>query len=169
MRFRLLDTQVKTDGQKDLGAIVTRDLKWKLEILAVSTKAIKMLGLIRRSCVNISMTNVSLLHYTQFSQVISHFGYCSQLRSPQSVSLILKIERVQSCATKCILSLPFTSVVTSQHQTQSASVCEWYLNRLLQTLKWFFWIWKEINKRRNMEINNHNHIQDVAFDGVNVM
>ena len=47
-------------------------------------------------------------------------------------------------------------VVTSQHQTQSASVCECYLNRLLQTLKRFFWIWKEINIRRYMEINNHN-------------
>ena len=29
------------------------------------------------------------------------------------------------------------------------------LNRLLETLKWFFWLLQEINKRRNMEINNH--------------
>ena len=112
MRYRLLDTQVKTDDQKDLVVLVTRDLKLKLEILAVSTKTIKMLGFIRRYCVNISMTSVSLLLYTQFRLVISHFVYCSQLRSPQSVSLFLKIERVQSCATKFILSLPFTSADT---------------------------------------------------------
>ena len=30
-----------------------------------------------------------------------------------------------------------------------------YLNRLLKTLKRFFWLLQEINKRRNMEINNH--------------
>ena len=30
-----------------------------------------------------------------------------------------------------------------------------YLNRLLETLKRFFWLLQEIDKRRNMEINNH--------------
>ena len=30
-----------------------------------------------------------------------------------------------------------------------------YLNRLCETLKRFFWFIQEINKRRNMEINNH--------------
>ena len=30
-----------------------------------------------------------------------------------------------------------------------------YLNRLLETLERFFWLLQEINKRRNMEINNH--------------
>ena len=91
MRYRLLDTQVKTDDQKDLGVLVTSDLKLKLEILAVSTKAIKLLGFIRIACVNISMTSVSLLHYTQFSLVISHFEYCSQLRSPQSKAVQLNL------------------------------------------------------------------------------
>ena len=65
-----MSTQVKTDVQKDLHVLITRDLKWRLEILAVSTKTIKMLGFIRRSCVNISMTTESLLHYTQFSLAI---------------------------------------------------------------------------------------------------
>ena len=32
---------------------------------------------------------------------------------------------------------------------------ECYLNRLLETLKRFFWLLQEINKRRNMEIYNH--------------
>ena len=30
-----------------------------------------------------------------------------------------------------------------------------YLNRLHETLERFFWLLQEINKRRNMEINNH--------------
>ena len=55
-----MGTQVKTNVQKDLGVLVTSDLKLKLEILAVSTKAIKLLGFIRIACVNISMTSVSL-------------------------------------------------------------------------------------------------------------
>ena len=117
----------KNGCQKDLHVLVTSDLKQKLEIPAVSTKAIKMLGFIRRSCVNISMTSVPILLYTQFRLVISHFVYCSQLRSPQSVSLFLKIERVQSCATKFILSLSFTSADTLKGN--------W-------SLKFPFYIWK---------------------------
>ena len=43
-------------------------------------------------------------------------------------------------------------VVTSQRQTQSAS--DYVM--LLESITWdFFWLLQEINKRRNMEINNH--------------
>ena len=59
------------------------------------------------------------------------------------------------------------------------------MNRLLETLKRFFWLLQEINKRRNMEISNHkpysrcrvwrcdvttsNSIQDGGAVGVNIL
>ena len=42
-------------------------------------------------------------------------------------------------------------VVTTQRQTQSASD----FVMLLESVERFFWLLQEINKRRNVEINNH--------------
>ena len=44
--------------------------------------------------------------------VRSYFAYCSQVWSPQSVSLILEIEKVQRRATRFILSLAFRSEIS---------------------------------------------------------
>ena len=46
--------------------------------------------------------------------VRSRFAYSSQVWSPQSVSLILEVEKIQRRATRFILSLPFRSE-TSYH------------------------------------------------------
>ena len=40
---------ISTDVEKDLGVLVTSDLKWNWYVLAVLAKANKMLGFIRRS------------------------------------------------------------------------------------------------------------------------
>ena len=45
-------------------------------------------------------------------------------------------------------------VVTSQRQTRHHEYDLWLL--LLETLKRFFWLLQEMNRRRNMEIDNHN-------------
>jgi hypothetical protein len=46
--------------------------------------------------------------------VRSRFAYSSQVWSPQSVSLILEVEKIQRRATRFILSLPFRSETSYQ-------------------------------------------------------
>jgi hypothetical protein len=58
--------------------------------------------------------------------VRSRFAYSSQVWSPQSVSLILKVEKIQRHATRFILSLPFRSETS-------------YQDRLLKTGLLFYW------------------------------
>ena len=54
----------KRTAQKDLGVLITTDLKWNHQISAVCTKANKMLGFVKRSTVN--MTNSrTVVHYTR--------------------------------------------------------------------------------------------------------
>ena len=39
-----------TESQKDLGILITPNLKWNLHLQSVISKAIRMLGFVRRSC-----------------------------------------------------------------------------------------------------------------------
>ena len=97
----------KRTAQKDLGVLITTDLKWNHQISAVCTKANKMLGFIKRSTVN--MTN-SRIRCTLYKTLVrSHFAYSCQVCSPQYVSLILDMEKVQRRATRFIMSLLYQS------------------------------------------------------------
>jgi hypothetical protein len=97
----------KTNVQKDLGVVISSDLKWNQHVSMVSAKANKMLGYIKRSSLDIrnEKTRLALCKTMVRSQLV----YCTQVWSPQSVSLILQIENVQRRATRYILSLPFMS------------------------------------------------------------
>ena len=97
----------KRTAQKDLGVFITTDLKWNHQISAVCTKANRMLGFIKRSTVN--MTN-SRIRCTLYKTLVrSHFAYSCQVWSPQYVSLILDMKKVQRRATRVIMSLPYQS------------------------------------------------------------
>ena len=97
----------KRTAQKGLGVLITTDLKWNHQISAVCTKANKMLGFVKRSTVN--MTN-SRIRCTLYKTLVrSHFAYSCQVWSPQYVSLILDMEKVQRRATRFIMSLPYQS------------------------------------------------------------
>ena len=105
------DTPIKrTNAQKDLGVIITSDLKWNQHVSMVCAKANKMLGFIKRSSMDIRNEKTRLALYK--TMVRSQMAYCTQIRSPQSVSLILQVENVQRRATRYILSLPFLSGVS---------------------------------------------------------
>jgi hypothetical protein len=91
--------------QKDLGVVISSDLKWNQHVSTVSAKANKMLGYIKRSSLDIRNEKTRLGLYKTL--VRSQLAYCTQVWSPQSVSLILQIENVQRRATRYILSLPF--------------------------------------------------------------
>ena len=64
-----------------------------------------------------------------FALVRSHLGYATQLWSPQSVELIVKLERIQRRATKYILKLPFSTDVDYNSRLSSLSMiplCYWH-------------------------------------------
>ncbi len=117
--YHLMDTPVNNvPAQKDLGILITPDLKWNLHDSKMSAKANKLLGFVKRSCHDIHDPRVRAALYNNL--VKSQLAYSSQVWAPQTVSLILNIERIQRRATKFILSLPFRSSFT-------------YKDRLLKT------------------------------------
>ena len=79
--------------QKDIAVIVSKDLKWSLNVQAVSNKANKMLGFVKRSCFHESDPKVQKTLY--LTLVGSQLGYCSQVWAPQTTHDIQTLERVQ--------------------------------------------------------------------------
>lgn len=69
-----------------------------------------MLGVIKRLLIGIRNEKTRFALYQTMVQ--SQMVYCTQIWSPQSVSLILQVENVQRRATRYILSLLFLSGVS---------------------------------------------------------
>ena len=92
-------------AEKDLGIWIASDLTWSKHILDRCARANKLLGFIKRCSGEISDARTRRTLY--LSLVRSVFGYSSQVWSPQTVTLIQRMERVQRRATKYILNLPY--------------------------------------------------------------
>jgi hypothetical protein len=103
--------------QKDLGVLITADLKWNQQVSAVCTKANRMLGFVKRSSIK---THDPRTRYKTL--VRSRFAYSSQVWSPPSVSLILEVEKIQRRATRFILSQPFRSETSYQDRLLKTSL-----------------------------------------------
>ena len=88
--------------QKDLGVLITADLKWNQQVSAVCAKANSMLGFVKMSSIKMHDPRTRTALYKTL--VRSRFAYM-QLPSlvPQSVSLILEVEKIQRRATRFIL------------------------------------------------------------------
>ena len=99
-----------TNVQKDLGVLITSDLKWNAHVSTRCEKANKMLGFVRRSSTDILNPRMRAALYKTLIRI--QLTYCSQIWSPQSVTLTLDIEGIQRRSTKFILSLPFQTSVT---------------------------------------------------------
>ena len=92
--YELLGHSIKVvDAQKDLGVVLSSDLKWNKHVDITSSKANRMLGFVRRVAMNINDFQVRKVLY--LSLVRGLFAYASQVWSPQTVSNIVKIEKVQ--------------------------------------------------------------------------
>ena len=89
-------------SNRDLGVILSSDLSWSAHVHYITSKAYKMLGLIRRSFS--SSIPVSTKKILYISLVRSHLLYCSVVWRPHLRKDILLIERVQRRATKYILN-----------------------------------------------------------------
>ncbi len=109
--YKLGNQQLQfSDVEVDLGITISSKLLWNGQVNKVRSKANQMLGLVRRSTMEITDTNARKLLY--LSLVRSNFSYASQAWCPQSVKLIEDIEKVQRRATKYILKLGFVTNVS---------------------------------------------------------
>lgn len=78
---------------KDLGVYFSPNLCFNNHINKITSKARQMLGFLKR--VTDEFTNPKTLRILYYSLVRSRLEYCSQVWSPSSVNMIIKIERVQ--------------------------------------------------------------------------
>ena len=85
-------------AEKDLGLLVSSDLKWGPHILKTVAKANKMLGLLKRSCFEITNTQ-NKRTFLYLTLVRSQLTYGYEVWCPSSRQLSLKIEGVQRRAT----------------------------------------------------------------------
>ena len=98
-----------SNNEKDLGVWVSSDLTWKKQVNEQTAKANKILGYIRRN--TLSIKNTAARRALYLALVRSHFGYATQIWSPQSVELISKLERTQRRAgTNTWISCCFTKL-----------------------------------------------------------
>ena len=104
--YTLGNDEISTcDADIDLGVTINPNLLWNDQVGKVRSKANQMLGLIRRSTMEVTDTKARRSLYLQL--VWSNFGYASEVWCPQSVKLIDDIEKVQRRSTKYIFNLGF--------------------------------------------------------------
>ena len=101
--YTISDTPIpRSDSHKDLGIILSVDLSWDKHYKTITSRAYKLLGLIRRTLSSCHSTTTMTRLYV--SLVRSQLFYCIQVWRPHLMRDILNIERVQRRATKYILN-----------------------------------------------------------------
>ena len=91
----------RVSTEKDLGVHTSSSLSWKPHIHAITAKANKLLGLLKRTCPLI--TDVTVRRTLYLSLVKSQLCSATQVWSPAQVTLEAQVERVQRRATRWIL------------------------------------------------------------------
>jgi hypothetical protein len=89
----------ETISERDLGIILTNNLKWSDQIESSKAKAYSMLGTLKRTFKFWTVTSFRKL-YIAF--VRPHLEYCSSAWSPYLVKDIFALEQVQRHATKLV-------------------------------------------------------------------
>jgi len=85
--------------EKDLGVIVSDDLKWEKQCSQTVAKANKVLGLIKRNFTDRSKETIIPLYK---SLVRLHLEYCCPILNPHYIKDIKLVEGVQRRATKLV-------------------------------------------------------------------
>ena len=113
--------------ERDLGVWISSDLTFNKHTNEQCAQANKMLSYIRRNTRTINSIKTRRTIY--LTLVRSHLGYATQVWSPQSTELLLKLEKPQRRATKYILNLPFTNSVCYKSRLQTLHllpICYWH-------------------------------------------
>ena len=108
------------ETEKDLGVWVSSNLTSDKQVTEQCAKANKLLGFVHRASRYIQSNQTRRTLY--LSTVRSHLGYATQVRSPQSICLLKRVENVQHRATKLFLKLPFHCDVTYKTRFQLTSL-----------------------------------------------
>ena len=85
--------------EKDLGVIVTDDLKWEQQCSQTVAKANKVLGLIKRNFTDISKETIIPLYKSLDRPQLE---YCCPIWNPHYIKDIKLVEGVQRRATKIV-------------------------------------------------------------------
>ena len=93
---------VEVTSEKDLGVIISNDLKASCNVINQVKKANKMVGMIRRTFSFLDKNSFLLLYKTY---VRPHIEYCQQACYPYLAKDIEAIEKVQRRATKLVKSI----------------------------------------------------------------
>ena len=103
VKYELLGKQLATcSEEKDLGVIITDDLKFSKQCMEAEKKANKILGYIKRQFKTRQPDTILKLYN---ALVRPHLEYAVQFWSPSQINDIERLEKVQAKATKMIPSL----------------------------------------------------------------
>ena len=95
------ESLTRVDSDKDLGVITSSGLSWELQINCVISKANKMLGVLKRTCTQ--LTDMKARRTLYLTHVKSQLCYATEVWSPvNNIQLSKCIERVQRRATRWI-------------------------------------------------------------------
>ena len=95
-----------TDCEKDLGVMVTSNLKWNRQHRVLLNKASQKLGLLRRSCS--FSRNLDHRKVLYLAIVRSQFEHCSQIWRPVKITQMDKFEALQKRGIKWVFGEDFT-------------------------------------------------------------
>ena len=106
---------------KDLGVIFTDTLSWSPHVLHVTSKAYKVLGLLKRA---LSSNGPGMKRTLYLTLVRSHLIYCSPVWRPYLVKDSAALEKLQRRATKFILGYP-QEMDNKNRLMNLQSLCSW--------------------------------------------
>ena len=125
-------------AEKDLGVWISKDLTRYKQVNEQSSGANKMLGYLKKNTRFILRTEVRRTLY--LALVKPHLGYATQIWAPQSIELIVKLERIQRRAIKFILKLPYSSNISYKSRLQTLNLIPIFYWHELLDLTFFFQI-----------------------------
>ena len=151
---------VESHCERDLGVLISSDLKPREQCIAVRNKANKILGFISRSVNNRSEEVILKLY---LALVRPHLDYAVQFWSPYYRTDIDSLERVQRRMTKMIhniRNLPYEERLKrlNLHSLERRRV----RGDMIEVFKWF----KGINKgdiNRVLKLSNHNRTRSNGY------
>ena len=101
--YELLGHEIESvDQEKDLGVVISKDLKWTKQCIEAERKAQKLIGYIKRQ---FSSRNKEIVIPLYKSIVRPHLEYAVQFWAPSLRKDIDRLEAVQARATKLVSSV----------------------------------------------------------------
>ncbi|XP_047127614.1 uncharacterized protein LOC124808516 [Hydra vulgaris] len=95
--YKLGDHILQKEVERDLGVILSNDLKWENHIISVANKANRTLGFLKHGFKYLDVTILKLLYK---STIRPQLEYAASVWSPYSIKDIKRLEKVQRRSTR---------------------------------------------------------------------